>query len=203
MKNYLTLRKCAYIFDSSADRFFYGTSEQYAKKMAIRKELERFYYEPEKRLEKIPYTKDNDKNIIITINGEPHRLNALQIASIEGDPENVINHRQNIDPEKVLNACPSFEKRCTNDIRSKKYKSLYFEFYTGENELGYIRVHFNNNHEQFIINDRTGAIYTSGEYGDHEPTTAAKIAERLNIKSNSAKSAFYEVINAITKIERI
>ena len=198
MKNTLTLRKCAYIFDSSHNNYFYGTKAQYAEKIATEKEMETYYNQPEKRAEKIAYTLDTNGNPIITVNGKDHRLNALQIASIDGEPENVINHRRHITAEKVAEIAPHFHQWTSSSLYSNKYKTLEFEFFTGLNDLGYIRVHFKGRHEQFIIDDRTGEIYTSGECGQHKPTTAKNIIDRLGIESKAAKAEFYEIINAIT-----
>lgn len=198
MKNTLTLRKCAYIFDSSHCIYNYGTAEQRKKKALTEKEMKTYYDQPEKRTEKIAYTLDSGNNPIIEINGEPHRLNALQIATLDGEPENVINHRRHIAAEKVAEVAPHFHQWTSSSLYSNKYKTLEFEFFTGIDDLGYIRVHFKGYHEQFIIDDRTGKLFTSGEYGQHEPITAEYIIDRLGIESKAAKAEFYEIINAIT-----
>lgn len=200
MKNTLTLRKCAYIFDSTHGTYFYGTKEQYAKRAMTQKVLMEYYYNEQKRLEKIQYSTDNNGNIYIDINGEPHRLNALQIAHIDGDPDNVINHRRIIKTKDVAEKTKLFHQFLSNSLYSNKFKTLEFEFFTGENELGYIRVHFNRNHEQFIIDDRTGELFTSGEHGQHTPTTAANIRKRLEISSTAATKEFNEIINIITEV---
>lgn len=198
MKNTLTLRKCAYIFDSSYSNYFYGTKAQHAAKIATEKAMKEYYDSEEKRAEKIAYTLDSNNNPIITVNGTDHRLNALQIASIDGEPENVINHRRHITAEKVVEVAPHFHQWTSSSLYSNKYKSLEFEFFTGVDDLGYIRVHFKGYHEQFIIDDRNGEIYTSGEHGQHKPTTAETIRKYLGIESKAATAEFYEIINAIT-----
>lgn len=195
----LSLRKCAYIFDNSYSNFFYGTKAQHAARMATQKAIKEYYESPEKRAEKIEYTTDENGNYIITVNGQRHRLNALQIAAVHDEPESVINHRRNIDPDEIAKETPHFHRFCTNDLYSNKYRTLQFEFFTGADALGYIRVHFNGWHEQFIIDDRTGEIYTSGENGQHKPTTAEYIRERLHIKSPAAIKEYNEMIAAITK----
>jgi uncharacterized protein YlzI (FlbEa/FlbD family) len=200
MENTLTLRKCAYIFDSTHDTYFYGTKEQHSKRAATQKVLTEYYNNEQKRLEKIPYSTDNNGNIYIDINGEPHRLNALQIAHIDGDPDNVINHRRIIKTEEVAKKTKLFHQFISNSLYSNKFKTLEFEFFTGKNELGYIRVHFNRNRERFIIDDRTGELFTSGEYGVHQPTTAANIRKRLGISSTAAIKEFNEIINIITEV---
>lgn len=200
MNNTLTLRKCAYIFDNTHGTYFYGTKEQHTKRAATQKILTEYYYNEQKRLEKIPYSTDNNGNIYIDINGEPHRLNALQIAHIDGDPDNVINHRRIIKTKEIAEKTKLFYQFLNNSLYSNKFKTLTFEFFTGINELGYIRVHFNRNHEQFIIDDRTGKLFTSGEHGQHTPTTAEHIRKRLEISSTAAKKEFNEIINIITEV---
>ena len=198
--NFLTLQKCAYIFDSTFKNLYYGTAEQREQRKITQTAMQEYYYHPEKLIEKFPYTISENGDPIIIFNGNPHRLNALQIATIS-DQKSVINHRRHIDPDEIAKNTPHFHRFCSEDIRSNKYRTLYFEFFTKPGALGYIRVHFKGSHEQFIIDDRDGKLYTSGEYGQHKPTTAATIATRLRIESNAAKSEFYEVINAITKTE--
>lgn len=198
MQNTLRLRKCAYIFDSSHSNYFYGTKAQRAAKIATEKAIKEYYDSEKKRSEKIAYTLDSGNNPIIEINGEPHRLNALQIASIDGEPENVINHRRHITAEKVAKVAPHFHQWTSSSLYSNKYKTLEFEFFTGIDDLGYIRVHFKGYHEQFIIDDRTGKLFTSGECGQHKPTTAEYIIDCLGIESKAAKAEFFEIMNAIT-----
>ena len=65
--NTLKLRKCAYIFDSSASRYFYGTKAQHAEKAATEKEMKKYFEDPEKLNEKIPYTKDSKGKDILTM----------------------------------------------------------------------------------------------------------------------------------------
>lgn len=197
--NTLRLRKCAYIFDSSASRFFYGTKSQYAEKAAMQKEMKRYYDEPEKLTESVEYTTDANGYFIITVNGKEHRLNDLQIEEVENDPENIINNRKDINVDSILPSVPHFHKFCSADLYSNKYRSLTFEFFTSVKDLGYIRVHFNGWHEQFVIDNRNGDIYTSGEHGKHKKTSTAELIKRLNIKSVAARKEFIEVINAITK----
>lgn len=88
MNNFLTLRKCAYIFDSTHGDYFFGTAEQRKQRRITQATLKDLYYHPEKLLEKIPYTLNENGDPIIILNGNPHRLNALQIATIS-DPENI------------------------------------------------------------------------------------------------------------------
>ena len=200
MENTLTLRKCAYIFDNTHGTFFYGTKEQHAKRYAAQKTLQEYYYNAEKRLEKIPYTLSPDGEPEIMLNGENHRLNALQIAHIDGDPENIINHRRHISAAAIAEKTKSFHLFCKNDLYSNKYKTLQFEFFTGPEELGYIRVHFKRNYTTFVIDDRTGELFTAGEHGQHKPTSAAAIRKRLEISTAAAKKEFQEIIDIITEV---
>ena len=199
MKNTLTLRKCAYIFDNTHGTFFYGTKEQHAKRHAAQKTLQEYYYNAEKRLEKIPYTLSPDGQPEIMLNGENHRLNALQIAHIDGDPDNIINHRRHISAAAVAEKTNLFHMWTSSSLYSNKFKTLEFEFFTGPEELGYIRVSFKGHSVQFVIDDRTGELFTSGEYGQHKPTSAAAIRKRLDISTGAARKEFNEIINIITE----
>lgn len=198
--NTLTLRKCAYIFDSTYGTYFHGTREQYAQKFDAQKTLKEYYENPQKRLEKIPYTIDNAGNITIILNEQPHRLNALQIAHIDGDPESVINYRYLITADIVAEKARSFHQWTKNSIYSNKFRTLEFEFFTEPDDLGYIRANFKGHSERFIIDNRTGKLFTSGEHGQHQPTTAEHIRKRLEINSKQAKAEFYEIINIITEV---
>jgi hypothetical protein len=90
---YLTLRKCAYIFDNTNTVYFRGTAQQIQRYHAIQSALREFYNNPEKTKEPIPCTINEIGEITIDINGEPHRLNALQVKTIS-EPDNIINHRK-------------------------------------------------------------------------------------------------------------
>jgi hypothetical protein len=197
---YLTLRKCAYIFDSTYTTYFCGTAQQIQRRHAIQSALREFYNNPEKTKEPIPCTINESGEITIDINGEPHRLNALQVKTIS-EPDNIINHRKMININEIAKETPHFHRFCKNDLKSNNFKSLQFEFFTSPEELGYIRVHFKNNYECFIIDERTGELYTSGKLGTHKPTTARAITKALEITSAKAKAEFNEVIKAITKTE--
>lgn len=199
MNNTLKLRKCAYIFDQSYNNYFCGTREQHAEKIRTQNAIKEYYNSEEKRAEEIPYTLDSQGNPVIIVNDKPHRLNALQIASINGDPENVINHRRHINVDEIKENTPHFHIFCSRDLYSNKFKSLHFEFFTGDDELGYIRVNFKGCAMRFIIDDRTGELFTSGEYEQHKPTTAKYICKMLDITSEAAKKEFYEVMDIISK----
>lgn len=198
--NTLTLRKCAYIFDSTYGTYFCGTKEQHAQRAATQRTLKEYYDHPGKRLEHIPYSIDNGGNITIILNDQPHRLNALQIAHINGDPNSVINHRRHITTEAVAKKTALFHQWTSKSLYSNKFRTLEFEFFTGVEDLGYIRVNFKGHSERFIIDDRTGELFTSGEHGHHQPTTAECIRKRLEIQSEKAKAEFYEIINIITEV---
>lgn len=196
----LTLRKCAYIFDSTYGTYFYGTKEQHAKRTATQKALKEYYDNPQKRLANIPYTIDTAGNPVIIINDEQHRLNALQIAHINGNPESIINHRRQITAESVAGKTALFHQWTSNSLYSNKFRTLKFGFFTGSDDLGYIRVNFKGHSERFIIDGRTGELFTSGEHGQHQPTTAEHIRKRLEIQSEKAKAEFFEIIHIITEV---
>lgn len=171
--NYLTLRKCAYIFDWSNNTYFYGTHQQYLEKEEDHKALYEYYEKPEKCEEAIPYYRDQYNNIYIMMNNRVHYLGDLQIKSIS-EKDNIINHRRHIEVEKIAKNTPHFHRFCNNDLISNKYRSLQFEFMTGEKDLGYTRVSFKGWYHSFIIDDRTGELYTKAESGRHNPITAKK-----------------------------
>lgn len=198
--NYLTLRKCAYIFDSTNTTYRYGTKEKIEKDRATLKVMRDYYENPEKLAEKIPYTTDENNNIYITVNNEPHRLNDLQIATIENQDDNIINHRKIINREYIANKTKCFHEWTKYSFYSNKFRTLQFEFFTDPEELGYIRVHFNRYYTTFIVDARTGELFTSGEHGKHQPTTPEKVADYLNIISAAAKKEFYEIINIIMEV---
>lgn len=195
MANILKLRKCAYIFDSSYGNFFYGTKEAHAKRYAVQRHMKQYYDSEEMRNTPIEYTIDENDHIIIMIDNQPHYLNDLQIASIDG-LDSVINHRRIIDATKI--ETKNFHLFCTRFLHSNHFKSLNFEFFTGIEDLGYIRVNFKGYSERFIIDDRDGTLYTSGECGRHKPITAKEIANRLDLQSAKVRNEFYEMIEAIT-----
>lgn len=198
MKNTLTLRKCAYIFDSTKGPFYYGTREQIEKMRRTNKELESYYYDAEKRAAKIPYFTDENNNIFIEILGEKHALNDLEILSIDGAPDNIINHRRIFSVAYIAKNAPHFHQWTKNSLYSNKFKTLEFEFFTGPDELGYIRTHFKGNCARFIIDNRTGNIYSSGEHGRHKLIDLKEITDYLDISSAAALNEFLEIMNLIT-----
>lgn len=197
--NNLKLRKCAYIFDWSNATYFCGNKERLERKHKVNKWLKEFYENESRRNEFIEYGKNENDNIYIVIDNEKHFLNDLQIAEIPGDSKNIVNHRRNILIDDIIENLPHFHKFTHDSIYSNKLRSLHFEFFTGSDDLGYIRVHFKNNCVRFIIDDRTGDIYTSGENGRHELTSVKELLDSLDISSEKAKNEFMEVINEITK----
>lgn len=198
MKNTLKLRKCAYIFDSSYGNYFYGTKEMHAKRREIQKHMKQYYDSEELRNTPMEYSVNEYGQITITVNNELHRLNDLQIASIS-EAYSIINHRRVINAATVKTN--NYHLLCNRFLHSNHFKTLHFEFFTGEEDLGYIRVYFKGNAERFIIDDRTGEINTSGEYGRHKPIKAKEIAKRLDITGEKARKEFFEMINIITSEE--
>jgi len=198
MSNVLKLSRCAYIFDNIASSHFFCSHKEMEKALKIRDYLMKFYDDQEMRNTLIEYKRDIYNNIIIQINGENHYLNDLQISFID-DQNSIINHKRNIDIDKINSR--NFHSFTHNSLYSNNFKSLIFEFYTNPDDLGYIRVHFKNNNERFVIDDRNGDIYTSGENGRHILTNAKTICKKLNITSEKARKEFYEIINTITRKE--
>lgn len=191
----ITLRKCAYIFDSTASNFRYGTREQIEKQRAIYNEMRTYYDNAEKRAEKIPASVDKYNRYCISVCGVDHVLNDLQIAHVYGESDNAINQRKVINAS-TLNVRDFDNTFITDNLYHKKLKSLNFEFFTEPESLGYIRVHFRNNCVEFIAT-RDGSLYTSGEHGKHAPINRQLIVEKLGAESAAARSAIYAVIDAI------
>lgn len=200
MLNLLKLRKCAYLFDNSKKQFYWNKAI-YEEDKARQKILSEFYESESKRGELIPFTVVNGE-IFADIGGKSFQLNDLEIKEIAQAGENlemfkIINERKKIDIGAILEKTPSFKEFCGNSLNSKKLKSLVFEFYTGDDDLGYIRAHFKNNCVRFVISGENSALYTSGEHGRHEPTSEKELMEQLEIKGGEALKEWSEVMTAI------
>lgn len=200
MNNYkIKLRKCAYIFDNSANNFKWNRkqAEEDHKKQEILKE---FYNSEEKRSQWIPATKkvinfgngERVEQIQININGLEFALNALQIAETS-EAKEIYNNKKIID-FSLFNSVnfKSFSNSKTF-LYSKKFKSLYFENFSGVEDLGYIRTHFKRNLIKFVI-DNKGNLYTA-EGIEHRPTTRGHLLQRLEITSAEALREFAEVMD--------
>lgn len=186
---FLKLAKCAYIFDWSHSVYSYGTREQIKHKYAVEKELKTYYEDTEKRAEPLPYTKDENNNIFVEICGEAHALNDIQISEID-EADNIINHRRVINTADIIEQLPSFHPFCSDSLHNNLFRSFYIEFFTVPDDLGYIRVHFNNNIVKFVIDDRNGDIYTSGEHGRCTKTSRNDLMKHLHINSEKARTEF-------------
>ena len=197
MANKLYLRKCAYIFDSSHSNYFYGTKEQHAKKIRTENALKAYYDDPAALAAPLEYTQDENGHYYVTICGESHRLNDIQIAATDNATD-YINHRRHINVNDVLAACPSFYGFCHCNMYSRKFKTLEFEFFTAPRDLGYIRVHFKGASVRFAIDNRTGELINSGECGKYAPITRQYLIDRLGIESKAALKEFNSVMDFIT-----
>lgn len=200
MLNLLKLRKCAYLFDNSKKQFYWNKAI-YEEDQARQKILSEFYESESKRGELIPFTVVNGE-IFADIGGKSFQLNDLEIKEIVQASEDleafrIINERKKIDVSAILEKTPSFKEFCGNSLNSKKLKSLVFEFYTGDDDLGYIRVNFKNNCVRFVISGKNSDLYTSGEHGRHEPTSEEELLRQLDIKSGEALKEWSEVMTAI------
>lgn len=134
----------------------------------------------------------------IRLYGEPHYLNDIQIAATD-DAGNVINHRKAPSAEKVENYLGGFVRRYNDHfvIYGDHFATLCFVVLTAAGGLGYIRAYFNRAMARFIIDDRNGDIYTSGECRHHEKTNERELARRLGIRSEKAKKEFHRIIEAL------
>ena len=202
MKDYkIKLRKCAYIFDNSANNFKWSKqqAETDHKKQNILKE---FYNSEEKRSEWIPATKKTIKfyngetveQIQINLNGQEFFLNALQIAETT-EPKEIYNNKKIIDFNFFHSVNFKSFSNSNTFLYSKAFKSLYFENFTGADDLGYIRTHFKRNLIKFVIDNKSN-LYTA-EGIEHKPTTRAHILECLEITSAEALREFGEVMDFI------
>lgn len=198
MNNYkIKLRKCAYIFDNSANNYKWSRkqAEEDHKKQSI---LQEFYNSEEKRSQWLPATKkvinfgngETVEQIQININGLEFALNALQIAETS-EAKEIYNNRKVINFEGLTTN--KFNKTFYSCLYSKKFKSFYFENFSGLDDLGYIRVHFKTHITKFII-DKKGNLYTA-EGIEHRPTTRGHLLERLEITSAEALREFAEVMD--------
>jgi hypothetical protein len=188
------------LFDNSKKQFYWNKAI-YEEDKARQKILFEFYESESKRGELIPFTVVNGE-IFADIGGKSFQLNDLEIGEIVQANEDIeafriINERKKIDVSAILEKAPSFVEFCGNSLNSKKLKSLVFEFYTGDDDLGYIRAHFKNNCVRFVISGKNSTLYTSGEHGRHEPTSEKELLEQLEIKGGEALREWNEVMTAI------
>lgn len=194
----IKLKKCAYIFDDTANT--YTTAKDRERKNAIQKELKKYYDDEELREKWIDaeektiesWNGDTIKRIYININGLEIPLNALEIAQTNR-PDDIHNNRK----QKTLcglNASKFDLHTYIENTRaySRKFKTLEIEEFTGAGTLGYFRLHFNGACIKFIVDKRTGDIYTA-EGIEHKQTTRAALLDRLGPKSKGAR----DEINAI------
>ena len=190
----IKLRKCAYIFHSSNDCFFYGTKKEYETKRRINAFFKAYYEDPEKREQTLnAEERDGEFYLYLEDLGIKAHLNALMIAWTE-DPNSIINHRKVINPEEIENKY--FHHFC-NDLYSNKFRTLKVEFFTAPEKLGYIRASFKNTSFCFIVDDRTNEFYTSGERGKHKPISRQYIKEHLYIESKEAEKELYSILDSI------
>lgn len=205
MENTLFLNKCAYIFDSTYNRYFYGTREQYAAKEAIQRELKSYYDDEKKRQTPIEYTSEIIKSwsgeeverFFININGKRHGLNAAQIRYISDQPDHVINNRRFRDFSEF--ASDKFHSyNWSKSIWSNKFSSMEFECFMEEDSLNYYRANFKGNSYTFIIDDRNGELY-SADGIQYMKITRKDIIKSLSIGSDAALKEFNMVFDYLVK----
>lgn len=188
----IKLAKCAYIFDYTL-RLAYTEREK-----GIYKYLRGLYDNDGERDKWIDAQDFGGLGYAINLYGEPHYLNDIQIAATD-DPDNVINHRKAPSAEKVEHYLGRLVRKYKDhfDIYSDHLKTFNVEVFMTAGCLGYIRAHFNRESARFIIDDRDGALYTSGECQHHEKTNERELARRLGIRSDKAKKEFRRIIEAL------
>lgn len=205
MTNTLLLNKCAYIFDDTHSNYIYGTREQREKRIAIHKELKKYYDNEEKRNTPVEYTTEiingwNGEQIerfYIIINGEKHGLNAAQINHVFDKPEHIINNRRNRDFSNFEST--KFHSFNWNSyIWSNKFSSMNFEYFMNADSLNYYRANFKGNSYTFIIDDRNGDLYAADGI-QYKKITRKDIVNGLNIGSNSALKEFNLVLDYLVK----
>lgn len=151
----VTLKKCAYIFHWSNSTYFYGYKKDLEKKHRINNLLKIVYEKNACRV--FPYLKDAENNYQIAIDGELIRLNPQMILSIEDDTATakIINNtsRKNLEGLKDQFAYTAYSD--SDQLRSKRFSTLYIENYMNPDSLGYYRLHFNGRQICFIISNNT------------------------------------------------
>ena len=126
--------------------------------------------------------------------GECYAMDDRQIRWID-QPNMALMHLK-FDTFKKINVDKYFTKEVVSE-RSKRFSSLCFDFYDTEENLGYIRIHFNRISEEIVVTtDRH--IYESlfDRYENHE-TNRILLKEYLGIKSKQAQKEFDYMIDAI------
>lgn len=191
--NTLTLRKCAYIYDST-----YRMSWEDGRK--IQEYLKRFYYKSELLEQEFEYMFCRNQ-IVVEILGTPHFLNDLQIAHINGQLEDSpINYRKIIEGKDIIENTPNFHLFCGQFLYHNKFSTFSIEPYTAESDLGFIRANFKRETIEFAVDCRTNLPITSGRNGRHKELTWDHVKKALTIKSKEASNAFDEVKKAIINV---
>ena len=197
--NTLKLNKCAYIADNTHTNFYYS-KKQYEECKKVQNYFKKWYdsWDIMQNVE-IPFQYDDNKNIIIDIDGMKHYLNYGCVSKIS-DNDSIINKRKYFSVNDISDKCHSFHTFCNNSLYHNKLRSFHIDFYMTDNtELLFIRVHFKNNSERFIIST-DNKLYSDGYNGSYKEITIDYLLNRLEIKSKTAINDFMQVINAIMSL---
>ena len=192
----IKIKKYAYIFD-------YTKYHAYTEREKCIYEYLRNLYNSETDREKwIDAENLGASGYAINLYGELHYLNDIQIAATD-EPDSIINHRKNPSKENIteLLSGKDFTIRKHYDesflIYSNKFQSFNVEVLTDPGDLGYICAHFNGASNCFIIDDRSGILYDSGEWQHHRKTDEKEIVRQLGIRSERAKKEFRAILEAL------
>lgn len=184
----LKLKKCAYLWEDLYQR--HPDTWHY---------LFNYYIDYENRKDETwEYIQilGNGDQIYINLmsDGECYAMDDRQIRWID-QPNMALMHLK-FDTFKKINVDKYFTKEVVSE-RSKRFSSLCFDFYDTEENLGYIRIHFNRISEEIVVTT-DGHIYESwfDRYENRE-TNRILLKEYLGIKSKQAQKEFDYMINAI------
>lgn len=188
----LKLKKCAFIWESTYGK--YPNSYDYLIKYNDE-------YENKKdeiwQYIQIPEWK-NEIYINLMGDGNCYAMDDRQIRWID-QPDMALMHLK-FNVSKKINIDQYYEMKNYGDLKiaySKKFKSLWFNFYN--TEIEYIGIHFNRQTEEIVVTT-DGHIYESwfDRYESRE-INRILLKEYLGIKSKQAQKEFDYMIDAILK----
>lgn len=125
--------------------------------------------------------------------GNCYDMDDRQIRWID-QPDMVLMHLK-FDTFKNINVDKYFKKEVVS-AKSKRFRSLCFDFYDHDEENGYIRISFNRNSEAIIVTT-DGTIYGWFNRYEKRKTDRVLLKKQLGIKSKQAQKEFDYMIDAI------
>ena len=191
----LKLKKCAYLWEDSYPNYSY-TFHCFFKNYYYLLKYHRDYKNRKDETWEYIQIPGNGNEIYINLmdDGNCFAMDDRQIRWID-QPDMALMHLK-YDTFKKINVDKYFTKEVVSE-RSKRFSSLCFDFFDTEENLGYIRIHFNRQSEEIVVTT-DGHIYEScfDRYENRE-TNRTLLRKYLGIKSEQAKKEFDYMIDAI------